>query len=376
MRSKFKNSNNGITLIALVITIIVLLILAGVAIATLTGENGILTRAQDAKNKTEQSQKDEENILNSYEDKINEYTGIDWDTILANAEKHPDQVTSTAIGVGTDGKPVNMDLWEYTLLDNDTFALNDKEVIENVETIKNPGYKFGNNGENVIDGEIIGTIPQYISTDDGTTYKPVTDLTCTFSENSYLVHAPYIPSTVTNMLNTFIRCNNLTTIENLPDNLQNLGGAFKETALTSIPYLPDTITNLSQTFYNCNKLIYLPNIPKNLINMQQAFEGCSLLKNIDIEIPESVTNMMQAFSRCELLSGRAIIKANINGNWIDDRHYDYQACFTDTAISNENASLTLICTENIYNLFYDDTRPNKIKAVVASYNAKIQLNKI
>lgn len=38
----------GITLIALVITIIVLLILAGVSIAMLTGENGILTKASEA----------------------------------------------------------------------------------------------------------------------------------------------------------------------------------------------------------------------------------------------------------------------------------------------------------------------------------------
>ena len=40
-------SNKGITLIALVITIIVLLILAGVTIAMLSGENGILSRAQE-----------------------------------------------------------------------------------------------------------------------------------------------------------------------------------------------------------------------------------------------------------------------------------------------------------------------------------------
>ena len=45
--SKVKN-NKGITLIALVITIIVLLILAGVTINTLTGENGIITNAQKA----------------------------------------------------------------------------------------------------------------------------------------------------------------------------------------------------------------------------------------------------------------------------------------------------------------------------------------
>ena len=48
-----RRKQNGITLIALVITIIVLLILAAVSIATLTGENGILTRATDSKTSTE-----------------------------------------------------------------------------------------------------------------------------------------------------------------------------------------------------------------------------------------------------------------------------------------------------------------------------------
>ena len=52
MKEKLKNKQ-GITLIALVITIIVLLILVGVSIATLTGENGILTRASDARTQTE-----------------------------------------------------------------------------------------------------------------------------------------------------------------------------------------------------------------------------------------------------------------------------------------------------------------------------------
>lgn len=47
-----KKQTKGITLIALVITIIVLLILAGVSIAMLTGSNGILTQAQNAKEET------------------------------------------------------------------------------------------------------------------------------------------------------------------------------------------------------------------------------------------------------------------------------------------------------------------------------------
>ena len=43
-----KRISNGITLIALVITIVILLILAGVTIATLKGDNGILTKASEA----------------------------------------------------------------------------------------------------------------------------------------------------------------------------------------------------------------------------------------------------------------------------------------------------------------------------------------
>ena len=52
MIKKLKKKSNGITLIALVITIIVLLILAGISIATLTGENSVIVRAKNAKEAT------------------------------------------------------------------------------------------------------------------------------------------------------------------------------------------------------------------------------------------------------------------------------------------------------------------------------------
>ena len=50
-----KGKDRGITLIALVITIIVLLILAGVTIATLTGDNGLLQKATSAKQANEEA---------------------------------------------------------------------------------------------------------------------------------------------------------------------------------------------------------------------------------------------------------------------------------------------------------------------------------
>ena len=55
-----RNGNRGITLIALVITIIVLLILAGVSITMLTGNNSILQKATEAKTQTEDKSKEEQ----------------------------------------------------------------------------------------------------------------------------------------------------------------------------------------------------------------------------------------------------------------------------------------------------------------------------
>ena len=70
MKKCSKKSNGGITLIALVITIIVLLILAGVSISMLTGDNGIITQAQKAKEKTEEAKIREEQQLESLLNKI------------------------------------------------------------------------------------------------------------------------------------------------------------------------------------------------------------------------------------------------------------------------------------------------------------------
>ena len=83
-----KQNIRGITLIALVITIVVLLILAGVSISMLTGENGILTQASNAKKVTEEAAKEENSKLNSIEDYMvseagyNQDKGVDEPRIL------------------------------------------------------------------------------------------------------------------------------------------------------------------------------------------------------------------------------------------------------------------------------------------------------
>ncbi len=200
---KINKKERGITLIALVITIVVLLILAGVSINMLTGENGILKQSKEAKKQTELKEDEEKiklavsgaKILNSDSmnleiatfqdeldnqfgknkviarentdgnftihsiDKNKEYitsetmkvsSGIDWDKAKREAKIPEEQKNKNVIGIGTNGQTVNMDLWKYTY-DTVTggYGLNSKEVFQNIEynengtnteTIRTAGY--------------------------------------------------------------------------------------------------------------------------------------------------------------------------------------------------------------------------------------------
>ena len=64
---------NGITLVALVVTIIVLLILAGVAISLTIGKNGLFTRAQDA---AETWNEGEQNTYKAMNKAVDEYDSV------------------------------------------------------------------------------------------------------------------------------------------------------------------------------------------------------------------------------------------------------------------------------------------------------------
>ena len=90
-----KNKNKGITLIALVITIIILLILAGISIFALTNQ-GLFKNAKIAQNATEKAEVEQGNILNEYEGEINKYLSNDGKT----EEKLVDKVNDGTIKIG------------------------------------------------------------------------------------------------------------------------------------------------------------------------------------------------------------------------------------------------------------------------------------
>ena len=67
-----KNKDRGITLVALVITIIILLILATISIQSLTN-TGLFSKAQEAKEKSQNAEENQAKTLNEYEDELNKY---------------------------------------------------------------------------------------------------------------------------------------------------------------------------------------------------------------------------------------------------------------------------------------------------------------
>ena len=137
--------NKGITLIALVVTIIVLLILAGISIAMLTGQNGILNRAAEAKEKTRIAQEDESQKLKGYEDTINQYapssnggslpTGTGTTPYLPNStfsKKEGDLATGLVIKDSNDNEYVWVEV-PTTIYDNTTYNNNGAKKPQNAD---------------------------------------------------------------------------------------------------------------------------------------------------------------------------------------------------------------------------------------------------
>ena len=385
---KKSKKEKGITLIALTITIVVLLILAGVTIAAISGDNGILQNAARAKEETDKandiekiklaisdaqignakyqkldfqnfqkalnSQFGENRAIVSLEEdgiytvdcfdtlKTYAFSGndiketIDWNEKMASAVVPERQTNKNVIGIGTDGNPVNMDLWKYTP-DEEAggYVLNSEEAINNSERIA--GYR----GKVEDDGTIEGTVPQYIKENNGK-WLPVTSLYHTFQghdettnrELRKLTTAPKIPPTVVNMAMAFEYCERLTNIFCIPGSVKELKWAFDGyTALEEMPkigygvenmtgtfsgcselkklsVLPDSIENMNRTFSGCSSLKEVPNIPISVTNMNGTFYECTGLGYVEITIPENVVNITQTFANCINLEGIITINCN------------------------------------------------------------------
>lgn len=121
---ELKNNVKGITLIALVVTIIVLLIIAGVSINLIIGNNGIFSRAHNATSTWQMAEENEKNAINNLESWIDQTIGEDSES---SGTVDPSDATAEAKDVlegktfysGSDeiktGTMTNMEGWNATI---------------------------------------------------------------------------------------------------------------------------------------------------------------------------------------------------------------------------------------------------------------------
>ena len=101
LKTNNKRTQKGITLIALVVTIVVLLILAGVSLNAIFSENGLINRAKDAQNKMNQATQNDSNSINDLDKLISSLTN------KTTEGEVPDELERYFLGEDKKGKLLN-----------------------------------------------------------------------------------------------------------------------------------------------------------------------------------------------------------------------------------------------------------------------------
>ena len=307
---------NGITLIALAITIIILLILAGVTVATLTGDSGLLTKAGQAKNAAEHANLEEEvklalvesetdkyfNPNSSIEDKLKALFEKSYGqgnvTVAKSGKNYKIKVTGTktAYRVRYDGK-----IEKYEEMDQATSMyakLDDDGALHLRATKYDDDYKLyfssdsiqsnWNTANNATKSSVIKVVIE----------EPIapSDLTAMFKGFANLLEIENMNNlhteNVTSMNNMFNHCEKITKIDlsmfdtsKVIDMSQMFDCCYNLEELDVINFNTSNCKNMSLMFISCGKLKELDVsgfCTDNVENLQQLFSGCSSLKNIDI----------------------------------------------------------------------------------------------
>ena len=409
MIEKLGKTNKGITLIALVITIIVLLILAGVTIATLTGDNGILTKATAAKEETRAAEVEERVNLWKSEKEASNYTNgtvkeddelleeMKKDGIVFEEEIDRENKTITigqrVINYGTEESLTNI----YVALYNDgTLVFSNKNDFEESKILENGN--FGNIKDE--DYELIGTEEEpYIDLEkappwfklvlEGTTLSSI-DFASEIVPNNTNIGNIFIgldiigvkievknienlnTSNITNMSNMF----SYSSITNIDlsgldlSSVTDMSGMFNNSKVVSVDFSnSDTsnVTDMTSMFYACSRLtnVNLTGIDTSKVMcMGNMFAYCSQLTNLDVSPLDTsnVTDMMGMFFDC--ISLENINVSNFNTSKVTDMLNMFNGCtkLTNLDVSNFDVTKMINNPNGVQGMFRNITAPITISS--------------
>ena len=327
---KVLKEKSGITLIALVITIIVLLILAGVSIAMLTGDNGILTRAIESKEQTEKAGEKEQIELAYMESKTSKLnTEVTSEELLKSLNNN--KITAESVyGNGKIGFVIvleNKNIYEIDVNGNLEYK-GTKLILSNADTI----MKERNIDEDtefwkeeyrtkIIEIEFKPYVIELenviktwdISKGEGT--KGVMAYLVDIGSNEYKLYIMAngiieFSSDCSNLFSGFTNLRNIDILYINTENVTKMTSMFKDCESLEIldinNFNTKQVTTMSNMFFNCKKLkvLELENFDtSNTISMNCMFYGCNSLIDLNLKNfnTSKVTNMTSIFQNCSSL---------------------------------------------------------------------------
>ena len=349
------NKNKGITLIALVITIIVLLILAGVSIAMLTGENGILNQAKKAKEETEIASEEEKVKLATSGALLQDNAGsIIQSNLQSELSKYFDtEDFSVSSGTNDEGKNGFIVTVTESVKEGRKYFVSQNGKVEKYEepqvaeltdiylNLYDDGtLVFSNNSELM---ESYGNIK-------GKTFGNE------MSGNTRTIRLPYITIENITLDNMEEAANQAmteaskikkVTIENKIVPNDTAYWFYYLTNLTEISGIEnlDTsrVTDMNNMFYECSSLssIDLSNFnTSNVTDMNRMFSSCSSLSSIDLSglNTSNVTDMSVMFYNCTGLTSLDL--SGLNTSNVTDMSVMFHNCtgLTSLDLSSFNTS--------------------------------------
>ena len=307
---KLKNKN-GVTLIALAVTIIIMLILAGVTISMLTGNSGITTNASKAKTKSYLADIKEEYELYLSEKRMDDE--YDLDTLYANDKTIRYEGNEVGTGIAEICSSIKKgDEKKFEIIKGKIYYVSqDKNVIPIAVELG-----FSINPYEITDGGVLksSSMNLYLVDNDGhldlseyegkiKTIEAGAFLKVEIESGINPLQSIVLPKGITTIGDDAFSYNTSLTSIKIPNTVTSIGKrAFQGcTNLTSIE-IPDTVTYIGDyCFSGCNRLQKIKLSKKIQTINQRLLQGCSSLT--EIEIPEGVKSIgYAAFISCNKLT--------------------------------------------------------------------------
>ena len=278
---KQKSRENGITLVALVVTIIILIILAATSISLVLGEHGILKMAKDARTETQKAQIIERIQLAEMAASANSNAETDYDTLVAELTNE----------FGTKGAD-----WDISEKSENPWvvSLNGKDYYEVVhkEKEKEPlasGLYYAETDEQIMTWEELLSTPgraPFLSANNGTLYSAVFNVSIMKDKNENSIGSG-VPLKLV-----------------VDESITKIGALGGLTQVTEIE-LPNTITTIDSGFPDCTSLVSIT-IPDSIVTIGGTiFSGCSSLKTVNFgnsrtEIPAGICHNITTIETVKL----------------------------------------------------------------------------